>query len=41
MKDMKENISEKAENIVRETVAENSHIEVPLYQRRKGKEFHA
>ena len=41
MKDIKENISEKVENIVSESAAENSRVEIPLYQRRKGKEFHA
>lgn len=41
VKNMNENISEKAENIIQETVAENSRVEIPLYQRRKGKEFHA
>ncbi len=40
-KEMNEGISEKAENIVRESVEENARIGIPLYERRKGKEFHA
>ena len=38
---MKEHNSEKAENIVRESLAENARLEMPLYERRKGKEFRA
>ncbi len=38
---MNEGISEKAENIVRESVEESTRIGIPLYERRKGKEFHA
>lgn len=41
MNDNDKHIFEKAENIVRESIAENARIEVPLYERRKGKEFHA
>ncbi len=40
-KEINEGISEKAENIVRESIAENARIEIPLFERRKGKEFHA
>ena len=38
---MNEGISEKAENIVRESMEESARIGIPLYERRKGKEFHA
>ena len=38
---MSEHISEKAESIVRESIEENARMEMPLYERRKGKEFHA
>ena len=41
MTDMNKDISEKAENIVRESLEEGKCIEIPLYERRKGKEFHA
>ena len=38
---MNKHISEKAEDIVRESLEEGKRIEIPLYERRKGKEFHA
>ena len=38
---MNDQITEKAEDIVRESIEESARIEVPLYERRKGKEFHA
>ena len=38
---MNKHISEKAEDIVRESLEEGKRIEMPLYERRKGKEFHA
>jgi len=41
MNDMKKPISEAAEKIVHESIKENAHVEIPLYERRKGKEFHA
>ena len=41
MTDMNKDISEKAEDIVRESLEEGKRIEIPLYERRKGKEFHA
>ena len=36
-----EHISGKAESIVREGIEESARIDIPLYERRKGKEFHA
>ena len=41
MNDRNEQISKKAEDIVRESIAGDKHIEIPVYERRKGKEFHA
>ena len=41
MNAVKEHNSEKAESIVRESIAENARLEMPLYERRKGKEFRA
>ena len=41
MNDMNEHISEKAENTVRETIEESARVEIPLYERRRGKEFRA
>ena len=41
MTDMNKDISKKAEYIVRESLKEGKRIEIPLYERRKGKEFHA
>ena len=41
MKEKNEQISETVGNIIRENIEENSHLEIPLYERRKGKEFHA
>lgn len=41
MNDMNERFFESAETIVRESAAENARREMPLYRRRKGKEFHA
>ena len=38
---MNKDISKKAEYIVRESLKEGKRIEIPLYERRKGKEFHA
>ena len=38
---MNEQISETAENIVRESIEEGTRMEKTLYERRKGKEFHA
>ena len=38
---MNKHISEKAEDIVRESLEDGKRIEIPLYERRKGKEFHA
>ena len=38
---MDEHISEKAKDIVRESIAENARTEIPLYERRKGKEYRA
>ena len=38
---MNEHISEKAENNVRESIEESARIEIPLYERSKGKGFHA
>ncbi len=40
-KEMNEGVSEKAESIVRESMEESARIGIPLYERRKGKEFHA
>ena len=41
MNDMNKRISESAESIVRESIEENARIEIPLYERRKGKKVHA
>ena len=41
MNDRNKDIYKKAESVVKQTVKDNSHIEIPLYERRKGKEFHA
>ena len=41
LNEMNEHISEKSENIVRESIEESARVEIPLYERRKGKEFHA
>ena len=41
MGDRNEHITDKVDNIVQESIKENAHIEIPLYTRRKGKEFHA
>ena len=41
MNDMNEQISKKAVDIVHESIAGDKHIEIPVYERRKGKEFHA
>jgi hypothetical protein len=38
---MDKQITEKAEDIMRKSVVKPDGIEVPLYERRKGKEFHA
>ena len=38
---MNKHISEEAEDIVRESLEEGKRIEIPLYERRKGKQFHA
>ena len=38
---MNEHSSEKTESIMREKTEESARIEIPLYTRRKGKEFHA
>ncbi len=41
MGDTKKDISEKVEQVMRESLTGDKHIEIPLYERRKGKEFHA
>ena len=41
MSDKNESISEKAEKIARKSKVGGSRVEIPLYERRKGKEFHA
>ena len=41
MGDTKKDISEKVEQVTRESITGDKHIEIPLYERRKGKEFHA
>ena len=41
MSDKNESISEKAEKIARKSKVGGSRVEVPLYERRRGKEFHA
>ena len=41
MNDMHEHSSENTENVVGERIADGARIEIPLYERRKGKEFHA
>ncbi|MBQ9158573.1 MAG: hypothetical protein IJ136_04480 [Erysipelotrichaceae bacterium] len=41
MGDTKKDISEKVEQAMRESITGDKHIEIPLYERRKGKEFHA
>lgn len=41
MNDTNERIYEKTENAVRESIREGARVEIPLYERRKGKEFHA
>ncbi len=41
MEDKKKDISEIVEDIARESITGDKHIEIPLYERRKGKEFHA
>ena len=41
MNDLKKNISEEVENIVRENIEDNARIEIPLYERRKGKHLQA
>ena len=41
MGDTKKDISEKVEQVMRERITGDKHIEIPLYERRKGKEFHA
>ena len=41
MNDMNEHISEVTESIVHESTENGAHAEIPLYKRRKGKEFHA
>ena len=41
MGDTKKDISEKVEQVMRESITGDKHIEIPLYERRKGKEFHA
>jgi len=38
---MNKNVSEKVKDVVRKSVKDNSRVEVPLYRRQKGKEFHA
>lgn len=38
---MNKHISEKTDSIVRERIGESARFEIPLYERRKGKEFHA
>lgn len=41
MGDTKKDISEKVEQVMCESITGDKHIEIPLYERRKGKEFHA
>ena len=41
MNDTNEHISERVENIVHESMKGNNRTVIPLYERRKGKEFHA
>lgn len=41
MGDTKKDISEKVEQVMCESLTGDKHIEIPLYERRKGKEFHA
>ena len=41
MGDTKKDISEKVEQVMRESITGDKHIEIPLYERRKGKELHA
>lgn len=41
MNDTNERISEKVEDIARESLKESARVSIPLYERRKGKEFHA
>ena len=41
MNDTNERIYEKTENAVRVSIREGARVEIPLYERRKGKEFHA
>ena len=41
MGDTKKDISEKVEQVMRESITGDKHIEIPLYERSKGKEFHA
>ena len=41
MGDTKKDISEKVEQVMRESLTGDKHIEIPLYERCKGKEFHA
>ena len=41
MGDTKKDISEKVEQVMRESITGDKHIEIPLFERRKGKEFHA
>lgn len=41
MNDTNERIYEKAESTVRESIRDGARVQIPLYERRKGKEFHA
>ena len=41
MNDMNEHISEKEEGVVRKSIEESGRVEIPIYERRKGKEYHA
>ena len=39
LNDMNEHISEKPENIVRESIEKSARVEIPLYERRKEEFF--
>ena len=41
MEEKESRISEKAENIMRKSRVKGNGVEIPLYERRKGMEFHA
>lgn len=41
MADKDKHISEETESLVRDSIKNSARINIPLYERRKGKEFHA